>query len=91
MFYCTFNVFDKSYQSKRFSDGDGCLFTPDLMRFNASTTRQNRLKMTGACNNLFVRVNEDNISEPKGRGVNAENANRKLEYAFCYIYSKIMF
>ena len=61
------------------------------MRFKVSTTRQNRLKMTEACNNRFVRVNEDNISEPKGRGVNAENTNRKLKYAFCLSIQKLCF
>ena len=36
------------------------------MGFNASTTRQNRLKMARVCNDPSILVNEDNISELMG-------------------------
>ena len=36
------------------------------MGFNASTIRQNRLKMAGVCIDPSILVNEDNISELMG-------------------------
>ena len=78
-YYCVpLNVFDKSHPSKRLSDGECSLFTPNSRR--ASTTRQNRLKIAETCNNPFVLVNEDKISELMGGGggVNAESTKRQI-------------
>ena len=63
-------LINKSHSSKRFSDGNCSLFTPgsrpEVNRLDASTSRQNRLKIADTCH--FVFVNGNNISELIGGG-----------------------
>ena len=50
------------------------------MRFNASTTRQNRLKMAGA---IIHKINSEVIED-----FDAENTKRQIKYAVFRMYLK---
>ena len=73
--HCTRFIFNKSYLSKRFSDCDRSLFTPDSRReVNAI---QCKYYMSKYCDEPFVLVNEDGISELI-RDSDAENTKTQI-------------